>query len=270
MTDAVGCTASTTGQVASFPAIVFELETTNPACFGEKTAEITVKTPDPSLTWSLDGQAFGQDTAFKNLGAGIYQIVAQDVNGCTESEVVSLIDPPQLLLLLPDDVLLKLGDSIPLPIVTNSPDSLVFDWQPMKWLDCYACPQPVARPFEDVRFILKITDPQGCTASDEMLIRVNRAPDIFLPNALKIGGSLGEWEIFTGPQVGQIRWLRIFDRWGSLVHEVLNLPPGSQAAKWDGLVRGKPVAAGVFVVVAALELVDGTVVEVAGDLTVVR
>ncbi len=270
VTDAMGCTATATGSVTAFPEIIFTLETIDPLCHSDENGQILLKTADPALVWSLNGAAFGQDTLASDLKAGKYELTAQDVFGCTASTTTFLTDPPELFVQLPDDSAIKMGDSLSLPILTNSPDSLLYDWQPPLWLSCLDCPEPVARPLVDVQWKLVVTDPNGCTAADEMAVRVNQSPDVYFPNILKINGERGNdlFQVFTGPQVERLSWVRVYDRWGGLVWEVKDVAPNTVAAIWGGRSRGKEVASGVYVVAARLELVNGRVVEVKGDLTV--
>lgn len=272
VTDAGGCTAVASGIVAAFPAINFALESIDPRCHSEQNGQIFIKNNDPALVWSVDGGAFGQDTLFTNLAAGNYLVTAQDVFGCTASETATLTDPPELVVQLPDDAMLKMGDSLALYIITNSPDSLQYDWQPPTGLSCLDCPEPIARPFKTTRWKLLVTDPKGCTATDEMVLKIDQSPDIFFPNSLKINGERGNdrFQIFTGPQVGRINYVRIFDRWGEVVFEAKDVAPGVNTVFWDGTFRGKTVASAVYVVSARLELVDGKVVDVKGDLTVIH
>lgn len=272
VTDADGCTAVSSGNVAAFPEIFFAVEATDPSCHQEKNGQILVKTADPTVIWSLNGDAFGQDTLITNLPAGNFTVTAQDVFGCTATETAFLTDPPELLVKLPDDNLLKMGDSLALEIQTTSPDPLKYNWQPPLWLSCLDCPGPIARPFATVRWTLQITDSKGCTATDQMLLEIDQNPDIFFSNVLKINAERDndKFQVFTGPQVGRIQWVRIFDRWGGQVYEAKDIAPGVNTVFWDGRSRGKTVASAVYVIAARLELVDGKVVEVKGDLTVVR
>jgi hypothetical protein len=70
--------------------------------------------------------------------------------------------------------------------------------------------------------------------------------------------------------VRRITLLRIYDRWGNMIHEVRNGLPGDRDAVWDGTFRGRAVNPGVYLWSLELELFDGRVWREMGDVTVVR
>jgi hypothetical protein len=62
--------------------------------------------------------------------------------------------------------------------------------------------------------------------------------------------------------------LDIFDRFGNQVFTSVASRPGETLDVWDGLYAGKNVTSGVYVWVAKAELVDGSIVYLTGDVTV--
>jgi len=76
--------------------------------------------------------------------------------------------------------------------------------------------------------------------------------------------------INTGPGVAQIKSLRVFDRWGALVHNVENVPANSESYGWDGTVNRNPRSQDVYVYFVELELLNGRVIDFRGDVTLVR
>lgn len=49
-----------------------------------------------------------------------------------------------------------------------------------------------------------------------------------------------------------------------------NFPPNSKSSGWGGDFRGEPVNPGVYVWWAEVEIIDGRVLLLKGDVTVVR
>ena len=75
--------------------------------------------------------------------------------------------------------------------------------------------------------------------------------------------------VFANESLALVR-LQVFDRWGELIFENLNLLPNQPEKGWNGHFRGRPVGTGVFVWIAELEFVDGLKRIIWGDVTVVR
>ncbi|MEO1626392.1 MAG: T9SS type B sorting domain-containing protein [Bacteroidota bacterium] len=93
------------------------------------------------------------------------------------------------------------------------------------------------------------------------------APNIFTPN----GDNLNDrFTLFTGPSVTNILRLQVFDRWGELVHESVNLPPNNPNLGWDGRLNGELLNPAVFVFHAELQMADGSIKILQGDVTLVH
>ncbi|MCK6692200.1 MAG: gliding motility-associated C-terminal domain-containing protein [Thermoanaerobaculia bacterium] len=76
--------------------------------------------------------------------------------------------------------------------------------------------------------------------------------------------------VSAGPEWRLVRRLAVFDRWGDTVFEARDFPPDAVSGRWDGRVRGQAVNPGVFAWLCVMELADGTVETLSGDVTVVR
>ncbi len=92
-------------------------------------------------------------------------------------------------------------------------------------------------------------------------------PNVFSPND---DGYNDDFTVFADKAVRQIKHLRVFSRWGELVFERVDFPPNDLHYGWDGTFRGKDLPAAVFAWSAEVEFLDGDVVEVEGDVAVVR
>ena len=67
----------------------------------------------------------------------------------------------------------------------------------------------------------------------------------------------------------QVDELQIYDYWGELLYEGIDLPP-DQVNGWDGNFRGKPVNPGVFMYYTELRFAGGEVKKFKGDVKLVR
>lgn len=99
------------------------------------------------------------------------------------------------------------------------------------------------RPPYDITYYLNVTNTDGCSKIDSVLIQVP-CNDINLPNAFKPGSSFTSTNTFglANQQLVKINYFKIFDRWGKEVFTTTD-PQG----KWDGNIKGSPAAMGVYV-----------------------
>ncbi len=99
--DATGCTASTQVTLTDPPAMSIDnVATTDPSCNGSTDGSITITASGGDggpYQYSIDnGVTFQAGNSFTGLGAGIYDIVVEDGNGCQATTQVTLTDPPAM------------------------------------------------------------------------------------------------------------------------------------------------------------------------------
>ncbi len=273
VTDANACTVSATATVSNYPAIVFDVAVDSVRCYGERNGVISVETSDTTLLFSLDEANFSPRLNYPNLPAANYTIYAQDVYGCVDTLPVEVAQPPQRIIALPADTAIILGDSLPIEVLTSGFTPLRYAWNDTTYLSCNDCPNPVARPLTSYHYRLTVTDANGCLASDDFLLTVQRIIQAYVPNIIHLNAVQDGNRRFTlnfGPSVQQIKLLQVYDRWGNLVHEVRNALPDDTSTAWEGVHDGKLALPGVYVWMLELELVDGTIEKMRGDVTLIR
>lgn len=93
-------------------------------------------------------------------------------------------------------------------------------------------------------------------------------PNVFSPN----GDGVNDYFFISGHPEGIMRipLLRIFDRWGELIFERIDLLPNIPEQGWDGRNRNEPINPGVFVYVAHVIHADGLEEVFTGDVTLIR
>ncbi len=97
--------------------------------------------------------------------------------------------------------------------------------------------------------------------------------DVFVPNVFSPNNDgLNDWFFISSSEAAltNITFLRIYDRWGGLVAEVLDFLPNVEANGWDGNENGEPLMPGVFIWVTELKFSDGTTELRSGDVTLIR
>ncbi|MBL7825180.1 MAG: gliding motility-associated C-terminal domain-containing protein [Saprospiraceae bacterium] len=161
----------------------------------------------------------------------------------------------------------KVGDRVLLQ-GTPSRDVVETRWEPAELGDADFL-NFTARPLETTDYVLTVIDSAGCEASD--LVRIVIQPNIYAPNAFSpTSSALNErFTLFSKDNL-PVNWLRIYDRWGSLVFENRGFFTNDRSAGWDGTFQGELLAPAVFVFMAEVEYEPGRKVGLVGDVTLVR
>ncbi len=271
VTDGNSCTETKSITIDQHPPTFFSTKVDSVRCFGQSSGVIHIETTDPSLLFQLDGGAFSQNVNYSNLSAGIYTIVSQDVFDCQDTIALTVAEPPQLSVHLPADTTIQLGLSLPLQIELSGLTPVGWNWSDTSYLSCLTCPDPIVQtPLETTRYVLTIRDENGCEATDDMLLMIEQFVGIYIPNAIGGTGDNANLQLGFNPSVRQVTLFQIYNRWGGLLHEARNALPGDASLSWDGRFKGQLVNPGVYVWQIEIELVNGTVIRKAGDLTVIR
>jgi hypothetical protein len=234
--------------------------------------------------YSIDGgDTFHPELDFENIAPGPYTLRIQDANGCEFQKQLVVPQAPDPQITIVPEIQLSLGDStvlnaqLPAGYPLNLIDTII--WEPMDGLhfsgnDLLSLLRPGVRPFRSIEYKVTLISGEGCQAEDRVIVRVDREPKIYVPNAFSPWDSDGENDrvlIFAdGDQVLEIKSFRVFDRWGSMVFEDYNFQPNDPSHGWDGTNNGKYLTPAVFVYTAEVLMIDGRIILLKGDITIVR
>ncbi|HRI61777.1 MAG TPA: gliding motility-associated C-terminal domain-containing protein, partial [Saprospiraceae bacterium] len=274
VTDANDCTETANTVVPAYPPIVFSAAADSATCFGLPDGSITVETQDTTLVFSLDGSAYSQTTFYDSLTGGTaYEVFAQDVYGCVDTLPITVLSPPELIVIMPGETEVQLGDSLQIDVLATGLEPLTFAWADSFYLSCHNCEDPVSKPLSDVLYSLTVSDKNGCTAFDQLQIRLKYVVDVYVPNVfspLSASDQNSRFDLSFGPAAERIRLLRVFDRWGGMMYEIEDVMPNDNSRAWDGRLDGKVVSPGVYTWMLWVDLVDGTTRKYQGDVTIIR
>ncbi len=227
--------------------------------------------------YSIDGgEQFQSSPSFTRLESGLYPIVVRDDNGCDFNTVAYVPDPLDLQVELDPLITIRLGENVTLYPQLNVPESAIssITWTPGDSLSCSDCLTPTVRPTQTTTYHLEVISEEGCLSTAEVTLRVDRRPAIYIPNAFSphnLDGTNDRFYIFAKPNfVRKVKSLMIFNRWGEQVYEVYDFPPNDPQYGWDGTHRGQLLNPAVFVYWTEVELIDGTVLLLKGDVTLVN
>jgi gliding motility-associated-like protein len=245
-------------------------------CYGDSTGSLVImgNGGTPPYRYSIDGIRFQRDTVFRNVPGKKYNVVIRDSTGCRETIEVEVPQPPQLQVSAGPDLTVDLGFSIDLrAIVVPSSKLVSYKWTPAdSTLSCFDCPQPTARPLRTTIYTVAVQDSAGCTALDDVELKVLKIRPVFIPNVFSPNGDgvNDYFAIFGNQSALSVKELRIYDRWGGQVFEGRELPLNVEPTGWDGTFDGKQLNPDAFTFYAVIRFIDGEEVLYKGSVTLVR
>mgnify|MGYP005844308927 CR=1 FL=1 len=279
VSDQTGCTAVFEAVLSAPNPIQIDAESIAPLCFGQSNGALHVRNitggSGPYVLRIDNQQPVVVDSfpiSYGSLNAGQFEFHIEDVLGCTAVQMFLVQDPPQMRVMLGQDITLRLGDSVLLiPEIMAGPITS-FAWSPTRWLSSPNELNTYAAPPVTTRYTIQVENANGCTAEDDVLIQVTNKRDVFIPNAIRPNSRIDNERlaVYSGPEVVAIPYMRVFDRWGSLIFEAENLLPNSPEQGWDGAYKGKMMDPGVYVYVIAVRYADGEIAIKSGDVTLLR
>jgi len=107
-----------------------------------------------------------------------YILTVTDVRGCVQSDTVKLtVNALPIVNAGPDTLNICSGGSKQLqPTIASTALPLSFLWEPPAGLSAVNTPNPIASPISSQVYTLTVTDNNGCTKSDQLLVRVIDQP----------------------------------------------------------------------------------------------
>jgi gliding motility-associated-like protein len=252
-------------------------------CFGANEGVLVIESVlggTPPYLYSLNGGSFGTDNIFSGLAPGNYQITVQDVFGCEYSDSYPIDAPTELQVGLSAVGLganaIPLGDQVDLVVSLNIPASDVASvtWTPEPIMA--GCGDPcltlTVTPDETTFYTVTVVDSNGCAASADIVVPVDKSRPVYVPNAFSPNGDgINDLlVIFGGKSVATIKSFLVFSRWGEIVFEGYQLPHSDFNFGWDGTYRGKILDPGVYTWFAEVEFSDGETIMYEGDVTLIR
>lgn len=276
ITDENNCEVSASASLIAPDSIAVSTDIMQPICVGETgSIAFMITGGTQPFTAQLNGNNLSNTNQAEQLVAGTYNLVIQDANNCTVEAtdlVINEIIP--VMVQLGEDQQINLGESLTLtPEVSNGVPPYTFNWVTTDdtSIDCLDCESPTVTPYNNTAYTLDIIDANGCSSIANVNVRVTKNRNIYAPNAFS-PDSDGINDFFTlqGRDIGVIRSLRVFDRWGNKVFDKQNIALNDLSAGWNGTFRGQAMQPDVFAWFAEIEFIDGVVEVISGDLTLVR
>jgi len=273
-----GCDSIVTTFLTVNLPVDFKLTAQSPGCIDKNDGKLNIDNliGAPGFSYFLNEKVLNT-TQVTGLAAGNYVVKIKDRLGCIAEKGIALTQPERIQLSLGRDTLVHFGDSLRLRIQTNLPANNIknVQWSTSPSVgSCINCgPVYAYLPTSDhvIKAILEGTT--GCKAEDEIAVRVNREFKVFIPNIFKPSSPNPENQYLTikgGHQISQIKYFRIFNRYGDRVFEAQNFLPDDFLQGWDGKFRNTDAATGVYVYIVELVFLDGSEKFIKGDFVLMR
>ncbi len=274
-----GCTATETVSVSNTAndILIGYIDWVQPTCFGENDGLLLIDSVSGGTApyvFSFDESDFTTLSIFGNLGAGTYPLQIEDAAGCVFDTLFTLNQPSPIQVDLGEDQTVQLGDSVEFEaqIFLSTSELDTFIWSNTSLLNCDTCLEQNLTPLETISFTITAYDENGCSDSDDILIKVVKDRLVYVPNAFSPNDD-GQNDVFminAGMGVERINTLRIFDRFGELLFKADDFDPNDRSYSWDGTLKGEPLNPQVVVYYFKVTYTDGWSEVVKGDITILK
>lgn len=139
-------------------------------------------------------------------------------------------------------------------------------WSPGTWLDTRTSYTPIFKGPTDQLYTITITTNSGCVTVDTQLVKTVPKAEIYVPSAFTPNNDgLNDVLKPVAYAVKEIRYFKIFNRWGQLVYEKKDILSG-----WDGRLAGSEQGSQVFVWIIEAIGVDNSIITKKGTVTLIR
>jgi len=266
-----GCgTDAATQPVTIKPAPVLAVAPKEELCLRVPAAfTATPQGSDPAVQqWSWrfgDGQRANVQNpvhAYRSAGNYTAEVWAIGVNGCASDTIAIPVAV--------NDAEANAGrDTIVLnsvPFTLNGSGNGTVQWWPAAGLNRNDILNPIGSIAGDQEYVLTITTPEGCVATDSVKIEVFKGSGVYVPTAFTPNHDGRNDLLKPGYKaIRKLLYFTIYNRWGQPVFSTTDLGGG-----WDGTQGGKPLGTGSFVWMLRAEDVVGQVYQLKGTFLLIR
>jgi gliding motility-associated-like protein len=198
--------------------------------------------------------------------------ILSDANGCaslTKDSMLLDVTPPIKVATYPFDSIGYPGEIFHLLAVPNDSDVVNYSWSPSIGLSDANIKNPdvtVGAIGDDVTYQVITSTIAGCRGEGYIRVRSYKGPEIYIVTGFSPNGD-GLNDRFIPFPVGikQLKYFRVFNRWGQMLFSTTSLHDG-----WDGKLSGRDQPSGVYVWMAEAVTDAGQVITKKGTVTLIR
>lgn len=261
------------------------------SCFGERDGAIAIAPSGgtPPFKYSLDGQQYYGSSTLIALIAGDYQLYIKDAKGCIYNASAKINEPAEMTVDIltfgesVDEYMIEYGITLPIEgSPTNAQGDVMYIWDASycgtltcdSISDCaetLLCSQLEANPEYSIDYFLTAIDEKGCEAEDHVQIHVKKTRRVMVPTGFSPNqDGLNDLLSIHGKSGTMIKLFQVFDRWGELLFQDVDIPINDTTRGWDGTFKSKDMQSGVYVWYLEAEYEDGMTESFKGETTLIR
>ena len=259
ITDAKGCTATTTAVVNEPTQVALTGIATDVTCFGfaDGSAQLSATGGTPPYQFTLNN-ASNSNGLFTGLTAGNYTATVSDANNCAASFAFTVTEPNAAeITITPETLVLKLGGKDSMRLSSNYDPDVVYNWSPQQGLSCYDCPATLATSFNTITYTITANatiNGNVCIAETQVQVIVEPDYTLFVPNLFSPNNDgANDYFAWYGNKDGIKQMeLQLFNRWGEKVFE-----SEDKNFIWDGFYNGRSAPDGMYVYTIKVTWLNG-------------
>ncbi|KAA8478498.1 gliding motility-associated-like protein [Arcticibacter tournemirensis] len=160
-------------------------------------------------------------------------------NGCPDALTRTIIVNPSPSVSAGEDVKIREGTFTQL-LAHSDADIVSYEWTPSEGLSRNDIANPIASPFDNTTYTLKVTNSRGCINYSRVTVTVDKypvIPNVFTPNG---DGTNDKWNIKYLVRYSNAT-VDVFNRYGNRVYQ-----SRGYAEPWDGTFNGTALPAGAY------------------------
>ncbi len=276
VTDRNNCQTEESIFVSSLPPLTFNITLMPTTCSYTEDGILSIDTiiGVAPFTVDIDHSNSSTNNYFENVTSGQHQVFITDGNGCVWFQNFEILQPlPIDAYLMVNNDSIFMGDIVELSVNSDNYNLTNILWSPSNLVNCIDCSNITSQPFNNQIYKVTVKNDVGCEQQLEQLIKVSKERPIFIPNAFSPNGDNNNdyFTIYGASNAIQIKYLRVFDRWGTLLFEKYNFPLNEPEIGWNGFSRNKQqIGSGVYIYSAEIEFIDKQILKYNGDISILR
>lgn len=268
-------------QITFVEAPELSLTAEDPACPDDMTGTIMAAGSGgvPAYSYALDGGAFQSGNMFTDVSIGSHTVEVQDANGCVNSASISIFAPstPVVEISGPSTVIVDNDAEFSLDIQgIDNIDAIIWYQDSIEVCNDLSCLDfTVFQASSDFNLVVEVIYNGGCRVFSEFFnVDVKEIQAYYIPNIVSYNNdpANSNWNIFIKGNETFPRSIKVYTRWGNLIHDNTFAPSDLQEGQlllWDGFSNDNPVETGVYVYALEIEI-EGRTEFIVGDVTILR
>lgn len=258
-TAGVSCTATKTVTVTVGSPVTADAGTNDTICLGES-ATLT-GAGGQTFTWSSNQTTRTISVSPTTTTDYIFTAIDGD---CKDADTVEVVVNDAPAVTLTNDSQVAQGESVSIEATGGG----TYQWSPFTSLSCTDCASPTATPDQTTNYCVTVTSENGCKTEKCVNITIKyNCGEVFVPNSFSPNGdgNNDQLEVKVNANCVQEYSFQVFDRWGELVFMTEKI-----TESWDGKYKGKELDNAVFVYHLKTKLVDGTIIDKKGNVSIIK